>query len=181
MIKADDIRHLRTASPDYAETEALKGEFRKHRAERVPFWLDAADFDRVFHWKLRGQYGRQVAKRAQNGDAAYRIVTEATFRITGPTLDYEAVVRLGLLAALPGVGVPVASAVLALTEPDRYCVIDFRAWRALFRDKRTGFAIPDYLRYRVEVARLAADLGWLVQETDLALWEYDRRRHADSV
>jgi hypothetical protein len=181
MIEADDIRHLRTASPDYADTEALKAEFRKYRADRTPFWLNATDFDRIFHWKLRGQYGRQSTKRARNSDAAYRTVTEAVFRISGPTLDYETVVRTGLLAALPGVGVPVASAVLALTEPDRYCVIDFRAWRALFGDKRASFTIPDYLRYRLEVARLATDLGWLVQETDLALWEYDRRRHADSA
>ena len=39
-----------------------------------------------------------------------------------------------------------------------------------------NFSIADYLRYRAEVARLAADLGWPVQEADLTIWEYDRRR-----
>ncbi len=39
MIKADDVRHLETASPDYAKTEALKAEFRKGRRERSPFFF----------------------------------------------------------------------------------------------------------------------------------------------
>jgi hypothetical protein len=117
MIKADDIRHLRTASPDYAETEALKAEFLKQRAGRTPFSLTAEELDRVFRWKLRGQYGRQSAHRGRNSGTTYGTVTEAVFRVVGPTLEYETVVRLGLLIALPGVGVPVASAVLALTEP----------------------------------------------------------------
>jgi hypothetical protein len=88
----------------------------------------------------------------------------------------SATIRLGLLLALPGVGVPVASAVLALTEPQQYCVVDFRGWRTVFGEERESFSIADYLRYRAEVARLAADLGWPVQEADLAIWEYDRRR-----
>jgi hypothetical protein len=81
---------------------------------------------------------------------------------------------LGLLVAIPGVGIPVASAILALSDPQRYCVIDFRGWRALFCEERTAFSVKDYLRYREEVAHLAVDLGWSVQETDLAVWEYDR-------
>jgi hypothetical protein len=106
----------------------------------------------------------------------YRAVTEAVFKIADPDVRYESVVRLGLLAALPGVGVPVATAVLALANPERHCVIDFRGWRAAFDEERTAFSVSHYLRYREEVARLAADLGWSVQETDLAIWEYDRRR-----
>ena len=177
MIKADDIRHLRTSSPDYEKTEALKAEFRKRREERSPFFLTPEELDWVFHWKLRFQYGRQAQKRARNTDAAYRAVTEAAFKIVAADLEYECKVRLGLLVALPGVGVPVASAVLALTDPQRYCVIDFRGWRSVFGEDRTAFSITDYLRYRTEVARIAADLGWTVQEADLAIWEYDKQRH----
>ncbi len=69
---------------------------------------------------------------------------------------------------------------LALTDPQRYCVIDFRGWRSVFGEAREGkaFLIPDYLRYRTEVAKVAAELDWSVQEADLAIWEYDRRRGA---
>ena len=45
----------------------------------------------------------------------------------------------------------------------------------MFHEKRGGFGIKEYLRYRAEVARLAKDLGWLVQEVDLAIWAYDSR------
>jgi len=176
MITAEDLRDLRTASGDYSETEALKTQFRTLRTERTPFFLADAELDRVFHWKLRGQYERQKALRAKTPDTVYRAVTEAVFKVVQPDVEYESTIRLGLLTALPGVGVPVASAILALVEPDRYCVIDFRAWRAMFPEKkREAFGIKEYLRYRGEVARLAKDLGWLVQEVDLAIWEYDRR------
>jgi len=177
MIKAHDLQPLRTASPDYAETEALKAEFRERRLGRTPFFLTGAELDRVFQWKLRGQYGRQSARRMRNSEDAYHAVTEAVFKVVGPQFEYECMIRLGLLSVLPGVGVPVASAVLALTEPQQYCVVDFRGWRTVFGEERQSFSIADYLRYRAEVARLAADLGWPVQEADLAIWEYDRRRY----
>jgi len=175
MIKADDLRDLRTGSDDYEKTEALKADFLKQRDERQPFFLTAEELDRVFRWKLRGQYGRQHQLRAKSSDAAYRAVVEATFKIVGPDLEYESATRLRLLTALPGIGIPVASAILALTEPAHYCVIDFRGWRAVFGEMRNNFTIKDYLRYRTEVARFAAELGWSAQETDLAIWELDRR------
>src|SRR5439155_6424520 len=155
MIKAHDLQRLRTASPDYAETEALKAEFRERRLGRTPFFLTGAELDRVFQWKLRGQYGRQSARRMRNSEDAYHAVTEAVFKVVGPQFEYECMIRLGLLSVLPGVGVPVASAVLALTEPQQYCVVDFRGWRTVFGEERQSFSIADYLRYRAEVARLA--------------------------
>jgi len=153
MIKADYLRPLRTANADYAQTELLKAEFRRCRQARTPFFLTGDDLDRVFRWKLVSQYGRQLAIRAKNSEAAYRAITESVFKIDGPNFEYECSLRLGLLDALPGVGVPVASAVLALTEPHRYCVIDFRGWRAVFDRDKTNFSIKDYLRCRQEVAR----------------------------
>ncbi len=86
MIKADDLQSLRTASPDYAETGTLKAEFRTRRLERTPFFLTGPELDRVFRWKLRGQYGRQSVKRARNSEGAYRAVTEAVFKAVGRAL-----------------------------------------------------------------------------------------------
>lgn len=39
--------------------------------------------------------------------------------------------RMALLDSLKGVGVPVASAILTLTDPSRYGVIDIRVWQVL--------------------------------------------------
>jgi hypothetical protein len=176
VIEAKALRPLRNASPEYATTEALKAHVEQLRLTRTPFFLSAEDLDRIFRWKLRGQYERTLRRRAMNTPATYCAVTEAVFKVIDPDPNYESAVRLGLLIALPGIGVGVASAILALTEPQRYCVIDFRGWRTLFGKERRSFLVPDYQRYRTAVATLAAELGWAVQETDLAIWEYDKRR-----
>lgn len=175
MIQPRQITHLRTTSDDYAFTEEVKDEVRLVRSTRKPFYLTATELERIFEWKLRSQYGRQQEQRARNTEAIYQTVTRAAFEIEDADWEYEATVRLGILTALPGVGVPVASAILALTEPDRYCVIDFRGWRAIFGTDRRGFSVANYRAYVSEVGQLAHELGWPVQETDLALWEYDRR------
>ncbi len=45
----------------------------------------------------------------------------------------------------------------------------------MFGVEKRNFSINDYKRYLKEIKRLAAELGWLPQEVDLAIWEYDRQ------
>lgn len=174
MITAIQLIQYRTASDDYSLTEYLKSRFRQLRGERQPFYLNSAEFDEILHWKLRGQYGRQREMRKANTDEVIRVVTGVALTITHPDEKYELELRMSMLCTLRGVGVPVASAVLALVFPDRYAVIDFRGWRQVFDEERTMFSILDYRRYLSEIRRLADELGWPVQEVDLAIWEYDR-------
>src|SRR6266545_3698550 len=51
------------------------------------------------------------------------------------------------LNVLHRVGIPVASAILALAKPDKYAVIDFRGWRQIFARKKNSFSTRDYLTY----------------------------------
>jgi hypothetical protein len=181
MVQADDIRELRQVAFDYQETEHLKQDLRNLRLERDPFYLAKNDLDSIFRWKLRNQYGRCRRRLDANTPSACRVVTQAAFAVRELDEDYEADLRLGILKALWGVGVPVASAILALVEPDRYCVIDFRGWRVVTGERRDEFGINQYLQYRSAVRQLAHQLGWSLQETDLAIWEYDRRLGAREV
>lgn len=174
MIKASQIADLRYASDDFGYTAQLKAKFKRLREERRPFFLTMDDFDEILHWKLRQQYGRQRHLRQHNTDEVVRTVTEAALTITHRDKDYELELRVGILCALRGVGVPVASAILALVYPEEYAVIDYRAWRQVFSEKRTTFSIGDYKRYMKAIRPLARELGWPVQEVDLAIWEYDR-------
>ena len=103
-----------------------------------------------------------------------RTVTSAAFSVAHPDEEYGIELRVGILCALRGVGVPVASAVLALVFPEKYAVIDFRGWRQIFEEEKTTFSIPDYKKYLREVRRLADELVWSVQEVDLAIWGYDQ-------
>lgn len=174
MIRATDLITFRASGPDYEPAEGLKAKLARLRSERQPLCLTSAEFDDILRWKLRGQYGRQREKRKANTDDVIRTVTGAALSISHPDEEYETELRLGILCSLRGVGVPVASAILALVFPEKYAVIDFRGWRQIFGGEKTTFSIPDYKRYLREVKRLAAELGWLVQEVDLAVWEYDR-------
>lgn len=178
MITASQISNLRVLeSDDYNEAERLKREFTKLRTRRCPFFLTKDEFDEILRWKLGQQYGRQRGFRQLNTDEIIRSVTSLALSVTHNDRDYEMKLRIGILCVLRGVGIPVASAVLALVFPREYAVIDFRVWRQFFgeRKKDKPFSIGDYKRYMTEVRRLARELDWPVQEVDHAVWEYDRR------
>ena len=175
MINADVIRAYRRTAADFDETEHLKEHLHLLKQVRSPFYLDLDDFDRILRWKLRQQYARQKSLRSKNTEDIIRDITCLAFNISHEDEDYELELRLRLLTALRGVEIPVASAVLALCYPEQYAVIDFRVWRQMFGVEKRNFSINDYKRYLKEIKRLAAELGWLPQEVDLAIWEYDRQ------
>lgn len=174
MITAAQLIPYRAMSEDYNQTEHLKTRFARVRLERRPFYLTSDEFDEILHWKLRGQYGRQAERRKANTEQVIGIVTQAAFAIVHPDEEYELELRMGILCTLRGVGVPIASAILALVFPEKYAVIDFRGWRQVFGEEKRAFSVADYKRYLREIKRLAQEIGWLVQEVDLAIWGYDR-------
>lgn len=180
MISATQLIPYKTSSDDYELTEHLKARFARLRSERHPLYLTSEEFDEILHWKLRSQYRRQEEKRKVNTEDVIRTVTSAALSITHFDEDYEIELRLGILCCIRGVGVPVASAILALVFPETYAVIDFRGWRQIFDENKRTFSISDYKRYLREIKRLATELGWSVQEVDLAIWEYDRNNYSSS-
>jgi hypothetical protein len=175
MITVAQIVPLYRKAKDYGETEQLIAKLARLRLERRAMYLTAEEFDEILHWKLDRQYGRGEALRMPNTDTVIRIITNAALNITHVDEDYEIELRVGILCTLRGVGVPVASAVLALIYPDKFAVIDFRGWRQVFGQDSNGFYINDYKRYLHEIRKLANQLGWSAQEVDHAIWEYDRR------
>ncbi len=176
-ISPTELVRYRAAARDYAETERLKAELFALRAARAPFFLGIAELEPIFAWKLERQYGRNRHQRDRNTEAEYRAITQATFTAVRTDPSEEAAKRLQILMCLDGVGIGVASAILALTEPTRCCVIDFRGCRALYASEKRSFTVRDYRAYRSDVDKLARSLGWSVQETDLALWTYDEDKN----
>ena len=47
--------------------------------------------------------------------------------------------KIDILDNIKGVGVPMASAILTLTDPENYGVIDIRVWQVLFRLKKVDY------------------------------------------
>ena len=175
MITVKQIAPLYKQGIDYEWTERLKAKLAQLRRERQPFYLTASEFDEILRWKLGQQYGRQRQLRTANTEEIIRAVTGLALTIGHDDKEYELELRMDILCALRGVSAPVASAILALTFPDEYAVIDFRVWRQLFDEDKREFFTSDYKKYMQKLRPLAKQLGWRVQEVDYAIWEYDRR------
>ena len=177
MITVAQIAPLRQQQTGFDETEQLKAKLAQLRYARQPFYLNAEEFEEILEWKLGQQMGRQRKMRTANTEEIIRPITGVALSISHSDQEYELELRVRTLCVLRGVGVPVASAILALTFPEKYAVIDFRGWRQIFGEERKVFFVSEYKRYMTEIRRLASELGWLAQETDYAIWEYDKRNH----
>ena len=84
--------------------------------------------------------------------------------------------KVRLLTQLDGIGIPVASAILAVCYPSRFTVLDHRAWETLADCDLEGLpgATPttpeSYVRYCEACARFAAREGVSLRDLDRDLW-----------
>jgi hypothetical protein len=83
-------------------------------------YLLKEEFVGICIWKTE----RQKKRYLENSDKYVKKITKEAFG--APEKD-----RVKILDRLEGVGVPVASAILTVVFPETYCIIDYRAWRAL--------------------------------------------------
>lgn len=82
------------------------------------------EFISICEWKSR----RQRNKYQENSEKEVKKITAAVISIHP---DTEEQIQIYKLTQLNGVAVPVASALLTVIFPQNYCVLDYRAWRAL--------------------------------------------------
>lgn len=175
MLLLSRIRKVPREGEDWAEAERIKGTNRRLAREREPFWLSVADVNDIVTYKLRTQEGRTAKHRVGLSNPVVKIVTRAAFEVClRDDPKTELVVRVGILSSLPGIGIGIASAILALVEPQRYAIIDWRGWRQAFGVDKRSFTPRDYHTYMVEVRRLAEELGWEPQVVDWCLWNLDQ-------
>ena len=84
--------------------------------------------------------------------------TQMAFACKDKEAEFELAGRVTILRLLPGVGIGVASAILALCYPKRYAPLDARVWSALFDEQRSTFELADYRRYLMRLSELAAEV-----------------------
>ncbi|MBK6315841.1 MAG: hypothetical protein IPF53_16500 [Blastocatellia bacterium] len=170
----------RNSSED-TSTRELMARFETLRQRRRRFHLTLPELLEVAKWKLEGQYGRAARHLERLTPPIVRTVTAAAFAIDGPDDDFETELRAGLLTTLPGVGLPIASAVLTLVEPDRYAVIDFRAWRALFGSDRASFGVADYRAFMSALRERSVRERTTPRDVELRLWHEDKEARGRSA
>jgi hypothetical protein len=175
MISLARIRRVSRSGDDWDWAERIKTDLCRKRRVRAPFYITGDELSDIVSYKLREQEGRTAKHRALLDDAVVIPVSEAAFKLELPRdADLETAVRIGALSALPGIGIGVASAVLALAQPEQYAIIDWRGWRQVFGEDRETFTWRHYCSYLREVRRAAHQLRWHPQVVDWCLWNIDR-------
>jgi hypothetical protein len=148
-------------------------------------YLKWEEFYNIGLWKTRRQRNRYESKFNKKNVES---ITKKAISID------EEEKKIRFLMELEGVGVPVGSAILTVIYPVQYCVIDYRAWRALkwylkdivfysyenysefldSYDSRTS--VESYLTYLKEVRKIAEKLSMTPRKIEMALWKFDEHR-----
>jgi hypothetical protein len=147
-------------------------------------YLLREEFINICKWKTR----RQTKRCKTNSDQDIKKITKTVI-----SESQEIRNQIDSLKQLKGVGVPVASAILTVIFPNRYCVLDYRAWRALqwwqlkhvnfhkysdfskFLDDYNNYKSRDsYIKYWGHIRSLANKLKMKPRKIEMALWKYDK-------
>ena len=172
----DDNVYKKEYSPYFESASTV---FRRRK------YLFKKEFISICEWKTR----RQRNRYQENSEAdIVRITTEVI------SMHPKIKEQIDSLTQLKGVGVPVASAILTVIFPEYYCVLDYRAWRALlwvtsepfrFNDYREFSGIMDkfrnyaskesYIEYIKKVRKLAVKYSMTPRKIEGALWMYDKK------
>lgn len=98
------------------------------------------EFISICEWKTR----RQRNRYQENSEEDIRNITAAVISIH-PNIEEQ----IDNLIQLNGVGVPVASAILTVIFPEDYCVLVYRAWRAIIWVMSEPFSFNDWTTFEI--------------------------------
>lgn len=143
------------------------------------------EFISICEWKTPRQRNRYKTNSDED-------IQNITSNVISEHLNIEK--QIPTLTQLDGVGVPVASAVLTVIFPEDYCVLDYRAWRALlweisepfsFRDYsefsgimdnfRSYASLDSYKQYLEKIRTLSRQNQMTPRKIEMALWMYDKK------
>lgn len=156
-------RQIRTLASGYAasgDDDAIKAGVRARNAGKY----SRNDFLTVCAWKT-------VRSRTQ----CRRNSPEEVSAITKFALSTNAErVRIEVLTCLYGVGWPTASALLHLSHPDPYPILDVRALWSLGFEKVPSYSFELWWRYVQTCRRISEQQGVEMRTLDRALWQYSK-------
>ena len=163
MISAANLKDRRLAAKaakdaELAATERLKARLARARDKRVPFFLTGEEFLEICHWQLGDQFARAARLLESSSDRRVKRITKLAFAVKDKEADFELGARLAILRLLPGVGLGVASAILALCNPKKFAPLDARVWHELFDEKRGALEVGDYRRYLARLGELESEV-----------------------
>ena len=116
------IEKLITDNLSFEEWEGTIFKIKELQAAKKRGWLTKDDLIIVCYWKSP----RAIHYIKSNRSNTIKKVTEAA--LNSRTEEF----KMTELVKLKGVSIPMASAILMLTNPKRYGVIDIRVWEVMF-------------------------------------------------
>ena len=126
------------------------------------------EFMHICRWKSH----RPEVHYSPNSGHRVRSVTK---RALGAASERE---RMKALMTLAGVRVPMASALLAVYDPERFGVIDVRAWKSLHRDgyvsrnrAGVGLSVNSWLQYLQVIRDIAVRVGTTPRLVEISLYK----------
>ncbi len=146
------------------------------------------EFYSISRWKTT----RQTRNYLGNSVEKIELLTEKVIR---NSLSFSE--KILILKDLKGVGVPVASALLTVIFPERYCIFDFRVWHAFlwltghvnssilesyydfanfleFSNKSTE--LKNFLFFFNVISKVADFYKMTTRQVEMALWKYDKQK-----
>jgi hypothetical protein len=146
------------------------------------------EFVSIGMWKTE----RQTKRYRNNSDEDVESITKEAIAAS----DKD---KVRILLDLEGVGVPVASSVLTMTSPREYCIIDYRAVRALlwlkkmegnrcitfvsygeysdFLDSCGAYGtVRAYYDFRNDMKNIGTQKHMTPRQVEMALWKFDEMK-----
>ena len=153
--------------------------FEECKEARKRGFLTKEEFIKICKWKSP----RPTKYYMKNSEENIKEITKRAF-----SLKYEKK-KMELLDSLNGVGVRVASAILTVIYPDKYGIIDVRAWNALRNlgiikgpEKRKNyFSFNDWYRYLKIIKHIAEKNKTTPRKIDLTLYSFDKKTTTDKI
>lgn len=134
--------------------------------------LTKREFLAICRWKSP----RAIRHCMKNSPARIRLQSAIALASRDERAKFEA------LTALDGVAAATASAILTLTNPRRYAVIDIRVWQLLFdlgsvrtKPGGVGFTFDDWRDYLTVLRLHAKQIGASVRAVEYSLFLYHQR------
>jgi len=160
---------IRDENPEWREIKDLQSRVADSFAANSGLSFDL--FERIAKWKLRRQSGRTQKHREKTTPELVALLSKCCWQALHADRAVKARIRLHIMTGLPGVGIGLASALLALTWPGEYGIVDFRVWEVLYRVGKVNFTETDWLRYAEDLWQLSEETGYPPQTIDYLLWK----------
>lgn len=173
-IPYETLTEMLAREPIVAEDPSTAKIIKRLKHVRIDKELSRGEFLDICYWKSP----RGIRRCEQNSATK---IEQTTRKVFATRNEKE---KIDLLTSLEGVSIPTASAILTLTDPLSYGVIDIRVWQLLYRlgsvatNPRGQKFTFEHWDHFIEILRHHAGLLKVpVRRIELTLFMYHRDHH----